>query len=252
MLEFLFRNKKTPRPIFAGLKTDMHCHLLPMVDDGSKGMEESISCLQTMERLGYRRVYLTPHFQYPRFDNREEDILRLYEDFKQQVSNAGLKIEVAGIGGEYRLDPDFLERKKGTKLLTIGDDNTMDAGYLLVELSLQHKFPGMLDIIRELQQEGYVVVLAHPERYPYLNMGGREIAALKEMGVLLQVNVLSLDGFYGEGVRKKAEYLLTHNYVEMLGSDTHNVLYAQGLVHASNNRKIEKLISNNNFLNIDL
>lgn len=252
MFEFLFRNTKRPRPIFEALGTDMHCHLLPMVDDGSKALEETLLCLQTLKDVGYKRVFLTPHFQPPRFPNREDDIVRRYEELKRQVDQAGIGIELAGIGGEYRLDPDFIERNQGVRFLSIDADSSMDKGYMLVELSLQHRFPGMIEVISELQQQGYVVVMAHPERYPYLNMSGSSMERLKEMGVLMQVNVLSLDGFYGDVVRRKGEELISRGWVEMLGTDAHNQLYAQALVRASNNHKIERIISKNNFLNIDL
>lgn len=252
MFDFLFKSKKKPKPIFKSLRTDMHCHLIPMVDDGSKSLEESISCLRTMEQVGYKKVFVTPHFQYPRFPNMEEDIKRRFEELKRCAAEAGLGIELVGVGCEYRLDPEFMERIKDRALLTVGDDGTMDRGYLLVELSLQHKFPGMMDIISQLQQQDYVVVLAHPERYPYLNVNGSEIEAIRNMGVLLQVNVLSLDGFYGDVVRRKAEAMIQRGWVELLGTDTHNVLYAEALVHASNNKRIERILANNNFLNIDL
>ena len=86
----LFKRKLEPRPIFAALGTDMHCHLVPKVDDGSKCMEESIECLKTLKAVGYDKVIITPHFQYPRFQNDEDDICRRYEELKQQASDAGV------------------------------------------------------------------------------------------------------------------------------------------------------------------
>ena len=86
MLSF-FKKKYEPRPIFAPLGTDMHCHLVPKVDDGSKCMEESIECLQTLAAVGYKKVIITPHFQYPRFPNEEEDIKRRYEEVKKQAAD---------------------------------------------------------------------------------------------------------------------------------------------------------------------
>ena len=62
MFDF-FKKKKEPRPIFQPLGTDMHCHLIPRVDDGSKCMEESIECLKTLKAVGYDKVIITPHFQ---------------------------------------------------------------------------------------------------------------------------------------------------------------------------------------------
>ena len=90
----LFKKKDVARPIFAPLGTDMHCHLIPKVDDGSKCMEESIECLETLHAVGYKKVIITPHFQHPRFPNDEEDIKRRYEELKKQAAEQGLEIEL--------------------------------------------------------------------------------------------------------------------------------------------------------------
>ena len=100
----LFKKKYTARPIFAPLGTDMHCHLVPRVDDGSKCIEESVECLQTLWEVGYRKVIITPHFQHPRFPNDEDDIKLRFEELKRQAKEQGVEIEIAGIGGEYRID----------------------------------------------------------------------------------------------------------------------------------------------------
>lgn len=251
MFEFLKR-KKSPRPIFGALGTDMHCHLIPRVDDGSKSMEESLSCLQSIVDVGYRKVFVTPHFQPPRFPNKEEDIKNLFEELKKAAAEANIPIELVGVGGEYRLDEGFIEATAQTNYLTVGEPSVFDKGYLLTELSLQNHRRGFVDEIAELQKRDYVVILAHPERYPYLNVRGHELADLKDMGVLLQVNLLSLDGFYGPLAQRRAEDLIDAGIVELLGTDCHNVLYAQALENASRNRKIEKIIEKNSFLNTEL
>ena len=251
MFDFL-RKPKGPRPIFEALSTDMHCHLVPRVDDGSKSMEETLECLKIMQSVGYRRVFITPHFQFPRFPNDEDDIRQRFEEVRQAAAEHNLEIELAGVGGEYRMDSGFRDHTMQTRFLTIGESNALDKGYLLVEFSLHQRTFGAEEMIADLQQKGYIVVLAHPERYPYLNVNGVDISRLKEMGVLLQLNVLSLDGFYGEDPMRKAYQLLDRGWAEMLGTDTHNTLYAQALVHASNNKRIEKILEKTNFMNIDI
>ena len=115
-----FRKSKEARPIFEVLGTDMHCHLIPRVDDGSKSMEETLMCLKTMHDVGYKKVYITPHFQTPRFPNREEDILQRYVAVEKAVIENGLEMEMKGVGGEYRLDMGFVERVQYRELLTFG------------------------------------------------------------------------------------------------------------------------------------
>ena len=196
----LFRRKYQPRPIFAPLGTDMHCHLIPKVDDGSKCVEESLECLNTLKAVGYKKVIITPHFQHPRFPNNEDDIVRRYNELKQKAGEAGVEIEIAGIGGEYRIDSGFAARLENPRFLQVAGK------YVLVEFSLHQQMMGSDELIFDLQMKGYEVILAHPERYPY-------------------------------------------RWVEFMGTDTHNTMYAQALSDLSRDRKVEKVLEKYTFLN---
>lgn len=238
-----FKKKKEPRPIFQPLGTDMHCHLIPRVDDGSKCMEESIECLKTLKAVGYDKVIITPHFQYPRFQNDEDDICRRYEELKQQAGDAGVQIVFAGIGGEYRIDTGFQARLEKPRFLKLGGK------YVLVEFSLHQQMPGCDEMIFDMQMKGYDIILAHPERYPYLNVFGSRMEQLKNQGVYFQINALSLGGFYGEEAKRRAYYMLEQGWVEFMGTDTHNTVYAQALINLTHDRKVEKTLEKYDFLN---
>lgn len=239
----LFRKKHIPRPIFEALGTDMHCHLIPQVDDGSKCFEESVECLKTLKAVGYKKVIITPHFQYPRFNNNEDDIRCRYEDLKRRVLDAGVEIEMAGVAGEYRIDSGFNERLENPRFLQVAGK------YVLVEFSLHQQMMGCDEMIFNLQMKGYEVILAHPERYPYLNILGSRMEQLKNQGVLFQINALSLGGFYGEEPKRRAYQMIERGWVEFMGTDTHNTLYAQALADLSNDRKVEKILNKYEFLN---
>lgn len=244
MFDFLFRKKKyEPIPIFEVLGTDMHCHLVPKVDDGSKCIEESVECMKALASVGYKKIILTPHFQTPRFENDEDDIVRRYEEMKRQASDMGVEIDICGIGGEYRIDSGFAKRLENPRFLQIGGK------YALVEFSLHQQMMGCDEMIFDMQMKGYEVILAHPERYPYLNVGGSRMEQLKNQGVFFQVNVLSLGGFYGEEAKRRAFEMVEGGLVEFLGTDTHNSMYAQALIDLTHNRKVEKLLMNHEFLN---
>lgn len=251
---FDFLKKKKAAPIFESLVADMHCHLIPCVDDGSKSIDETLSCLATMQEVGYKKVYITPHFQYPRFPNTEEDIQRRYAEVCKAAKEKGLTIEPAGIGGEYRIDTGFADRLKDPRFLEIRPHfyKPGEKGYVLVELSLHQQMMGVEELIYDLQMKDYCVILAHPERYPYLSVHEERMEKLKSQGVLFQTNILSLDGFYGESAMHKGYEMLDRGWVEMLGTDMHNGLYAQALIHATHNSKIEKVLSHNEFMNVDL
>ncbi len=221
----------------------MHCHLIPQVDDGSKCMEESLECLKTLKAVGYSKVIITPHFQHPRFPNDEDDITRRYNEVKSQAVAAGIDIDLTGIAGEYRIDNGFAQRLEHPRFLQIGGK------YVLVEFSLHQQMPGCDQFIFELQTKGYDVILAHPERYPYLTVGSSRMEQLKNQGVLFQSNILSLGGFYGEEPRRRAYAMIESGLVELLGTDTHNTLYAKALSDVSCDRKVEKLLEKHTFLN---
>ena len=221
----------------------MHCHLVPKVDDGSKCLEESIDCLRTLKAVGYSKVIITPHFQYPRFPNDEDEIRRLYEELKVEAEREGVGIEMIGVGGEYRIDTGFAKRLENPRFLLVGGK------YVLVEFSLHQQMMGCDEMIFDMQMKGYEVILAHPERYPYLNVQGTRMEQLKNQGVYFQINALSLGGFYGEEAKHKAYEMLDAGWVEFMGTDTHNTMYAQALTELSNDRKVMKVLEKHEFLN---
>lgn len=242
MFDFLFQRKLKSRPIFAPLGTDMHCHLIPKVDDGSKCDEESVECLTTLKAVGYDKVIITPHFS-SRFFNDEEDIKRRYAALKMVAEQAGVEIELKSLAGEYRIDERFKERQAQPHFLKINNK------YLLVEFSLHQNLQGVDETIFDLQMEGYEIILAHPERYPYLNVLGARMEQLKNQGVYFQTNVLSLGGFYGEEPKKRAYEMLERGWVEFIGTDTHNSMYARALIDISHDRKVARTIEKYDFLN---
>ena len=253
-----FKRKQNTLPTFAPLVTDMHCHLLPLVDDGSKSLEESLEVMEAMKAVGYQQIKLTPHFSYPRFPNVEEQIMERYAHFCDEVeANKGDRDmpRMTGCTGEYNLDDGFQGHIDHGNLLTyrfVDPKRGAEKGLLLVETSLHHKRMGIDEIIFNRLMDGYDVILAHPERYPYYDSHSSELEQLKEQGVYFQCNVLSLDGFYGEVAQRKAFEFIENGWVEFLGTDMHNVEYSLALRHASTNKKIIKLMETTDFENKNL
>lgn len=239
-------NKKKPLPTFAPLVTDMHCHLVPGVDDGSRSIEDSIAYLHQLYSLGFRRLYITPHFNYPRYNNDEADIQQRYTALYEEAKKCGVQIEMLGVAGEYRIDDRFNERLDDMRFLTIDDK------YVLVELSLHQQRMGVAEAIFSLQENGREVILAHPERYPYLGISSPLLEQLKNQDVYFQVNILSLSGFYGEMVRRTGYNLIERGWVDFLGTDTHNQMYVDALIRASHDRRLQKLMDKCEFLNCKL
>lgn len=246
MFEFFKRKKnRVVEPIFESLSVDMHSHLVPHVDDGSRSIEETLECMRVMQQVGYKQMYITPHFQYPRFPNKEDDITNRYNRLCDDLKENGVTMQMMGIGGEYRIDDSFADRVANPQFLQIGQKNK----YLLVELSLHQIRMGIEETIFDLMMKGYDVILAHPERYPYYSSTSRKLQNLKEQGVYFQCNVLSLSGFYGEAAQSKAYAFIENDWVEFLGTDMHNTMYADALLECAANKKVQKLMQTHTFLN---
>lgn len=209
----LFSKKKSllETGVFEGF-TDWHSHILPGVDDGIQTMEESIAILEEYERLGFKKVWLTPHIMedYP---NATDDLKKRFEELKNQWKG---NVELA-LAAENMLDNLFEERLQNDDFLPIGDEQD----HLLVETSYYTPPYAMDEMISKARALGYYIILAHPERYRY--MEEKDYNKLKEEGVKFQVNILSLVGAYGDSAKKKAEWLVSKNMIDFYGTDIHRL-----------------------------
>ena len=197
--------------IFRGF-IDWHSHILPGVDDGIKTMDEAIEVLEEYQRLGFKKVWLTPHIMedYP---NETENLKNRYLDLKENWKG---NVEIA-LASENMLDSLFEERLEKNDFLPIGDASD----HLLVETSYYNPPYAMNEMIEGARKKGYNIILAHPERYRY--MEEKDYIKLKENGILFQLNILSLTGAYGEEAKKKAEKLLNLKMIDFYGSDVHRL-----------------------------
>lgn len=214
--------------ILSGL-TDWHSHVLPGVDDGIKTLSESLEVLHHFDRLGVDTLWLTPHIMedYP---NTTEALRRRFEELTQ-AWNGSLRLRLAS---ENMLDPLFEERLDAGDLLPIGDNGD----HLLVETSYFSPPMGFDSMIESIKSKGYFPLLAHPERYTY--MDEKDYTALKEKDVKMQLNYVSLIGGYGETARKKSIWLLKNGYIDVIGSDVHRLKSNQTLI-AQNAAKKEHI-----------
>ena len=220
MLKWFSNNKKkTFEPLdFSVLKTDIHSHFIPGIDDGAPDMETTISLIKEMQGLGFKKVITTPHVMSDFYKNSSDIILKGLTDIRSElkVQNINMKFEAAA---EYYIDYDFEQKIGKEKFLTFGDN------YILVELSFMEAPKNLFDIIFKLQLEGYKVVLAHPERYAFFTMDDYEELVNRE--VLLQINWLSIIGYYSPQIEQKTKDLISADMVSFIGSDCHNMNHAE-------------------------
>lgn len=203
------KQKKGIFEVFAGM-TDCHSHILPGVDDGVKTEEDAFEILEYLEKAGVKRVTFTPHIMQD-YPNRADALRDKFRTFKNSYTGS---IELS-LGGEYMLDEAFEELLDTQELLTISDN------YLLVETSYMYCPLNFDELLEKVRSKGYYVVLAHPERYVY--MDADYYKRLKARKIRFQLNLLSLTGVYGERVRVKAEELLMQGAYDCVGSDIHNL-----------------------------
>jgi protein-tyrosine phosphatase len=211
----------------AALGTDMHSHLLPGLDDGAETLAHSIDLLRELRALGFTKLVMTPHIMGDFYKNTPEGIRTALATLRQAAAAAGLDDVVLECAAEYYLD-EWLGRKlaDGTELLTFGGEKR----YLLIETSYLNEPLNLNGTIFELQAAGYQPVLAHPERYVYLYQRFAEIEKLRqEQGVLLQLNLNSLAGYYSPAARHVAEKLIDGGLVDFVGTDTHHLRHTAAL-----------------------
>lgn len=206
--------------------TDWHSHILPGVDDGIRTMDESLSTLEAFEAQGVRKVWLTPHVM----EDSPNTTARLRERFADLKEAYKGNIELA-LASENMLDSLFEERLRDKDFLPIGSEGE----HLLIETSYVNPPYGMESMIDGIFTAGYVPVLAHPERYRYMDES--DYRTWKERGVLFQCNYVSLIGGYGETARKKLEWMLKEGMINLTGSDVHRKFVFDHVIEKSPKRK---------------
>lgn len=195
--------------------TDIHSHILPEVDDGIKNYEEAVRSLRWLKSNGVRRMYLTPHIMSDFHQNTTAYLTERFDSFLKCLEKDGINdIPELKLGAEYMLEAAFNKHKE-EGLLTYADH------HVLVETSYMMPPIGFLSLLEDLMDTGYLPILAHPERYIY--MDNEDYDALKHIGAKFQLNYLSMTGAYGRLAKEKAADLLKKDYYDYVGSDFHHL-----------------------------
>ena len=187
---------------------DQHSHILYGLDDGVKTQEDSLSILRFLEEQGVSEVWFTPHVMED-VPNTTEGIRARFEQLKS-IYRGGLRFHLAA---EYMIDTLFEERLAARDLLTHGNDT------VLVETSSVAPPINLWEVLETMRKAGYRPLIAHPERYRYMDKA--DYKRLHDMGCVLQMNLPSIVGFYGESARERALDLLDKGWYAMVGSDCH-------------------------------
>ncbi|WP_316768660.1 tyrosine-protein phosphatase [Pedobacter frigiditerrae] len=231
-----FKKKKEPEFDFSVIGTDMHSHILPGIDDGAKNIDDSILLAKRFKALGFRKLIATPHIMADYFRNTPSTINRALDVLREGLLQNNIDLEVHA-AAEYYLDETFESKIEKKEVLTFGEN------YLLFELSYINAPHNLFEIIAKIQDAGYQPVLAHPERYPYYYNSIESHQQIRETGCLLQLNTISLTGYYGKHSKSTAEELLDNYCVNFLGTDMHHLRHADALKESLNSERLQNLLA---------
>ncbi len=225
---------------FDCLKTDMHSHLIPNIDDGASSLEDSIKMISALRKLGYQKIITTPHVMSDFYKNTPEIINAGLALVRAELQKNKIDVQLEA-AAEYYLDYEFeLKIKEGNLL-------TFSGKYILVETSFIEAPPNFKELIFKLQIEGYKVILAHPERYPFMSM--QDYEELADRSVFLQLNLLSLLGNYGLEVKDKAQQLIDNNLISFVGTDCHHMGHVDLYEKCQTTKAWHQLVESGKLLN---
>jgi tyrosine-protein phosphatase YwqE len=234
---FSFFNKKKPvQNALSFIKNDIHNHLLPGIDDGSPDTETSLQLLEGLTELGFENLICTPHILAELYPNTPETISKAYS-YLEPVAVEKFPSLNLGFAAEYMVDFDFEKTIAPNKLLSFGKEN-----YILIEMSYIVESPNLKIVIFNLLTNGYTPILAHPERYAFYHHRFNIYQELYDAGCSLQVNLLSLIGYYGKGIKQAAEKLIEKDLVNWVGTDMHHFNHLEALRQLATDKNALKTI----------
>jgi protein-tyrosine phosphatase len=218
----IFSKKQFLKDLLEGF-VDIHCHILPGIDDGAKNVQDSINLIKGLTELGVKEFIATPHIMQDFYPNNDETIGDSFQILLEAISSQNISNITINPSAEYMMDSHFEE------LIEKNNIFPLKTKYLLVEMSYFQPPMNLKEIIIKIKNKGYLPVLAHPERYPFYHNDKDYYKSLKQLGCFFQLNLLSLSDHYGKNIEKTAHYLINEGLIDFAGTDTHNSNHVQKL-----------------------
>lgn len=206
------------------LLVDVHNHLLPRVDDGSDSVSQSLDLLAVLTNQGIQQFIATPHIWDGIYHNNKESIQRAWEELHQHADLPRNQLRYAA---EYMVSEQLLEDLDNPLVPLL----CLAGGYLLIEMPLTNESPLIKDVVQKLIGRGITPILAHPERYIYYQHSPSMLKTFKDMGCLIQVNLLSCYGYYGPRERNVVKYLAQKSMVDLVATNVHDLRHVKAIEH---------------------
>ena len=237
--------KKKQEPLQLCFNTDIHCHILPGIDDGSPDVDTSIELIQRMLSWGINRIIATPHVTQASFENTPETMSNALKSLNEALKNKNIEIDIIH-SAEYRIDELFITQLNNGTIVPFPNN------YLLVENSFIQEPWNLDQLLFDLKVKGYRPILAHPERYMYYYSKKDRYKTIHSTGTKFQINILSIAGYYGKEEKRIAMELIEKGFVDFIGTDLHNHRHADAIesfLSSKDYRKIkDKLVLQNNHI----
>lgn len=211
---------------------DFHSHILPNIDDGSRGMEETLNLIQEAKEVGFTQIISTSHYMEDYCEANESERKEVLNYVQKQVNDIELFL-----GSEIYISNEMVSLLQEKEASTINHSR-----YVLFELPMNMKPFNGKEIVYRLIENGYIPIIAHPERYHYVQKDMEYVKELSEMGALFQSNYGSIVGWYGKDAEKTMKKLLKEDVIHFLGSDVHRVNHTYTIIPKAL-KKLRKIIS---------
>ncbi|MBS1746332.1 MAG: histidinol phosphatase [Bacteroidetes bacterium] len=243
---FSFFSSKKITPDLSFISVDMHSHLLPGLDDGLQELVQTMDFMRKLQQMGYRKFICTPHILSDMYPNTPETILPKLQLVRDALLENNIDVQVDA-AAEYMVDIDFENLiNENKRLLTFGKN------FILIEMSYAAPSNNIESVIFNLKLKGLQPILAHPERYNYYLGNIKQFQRFIDLGCYLQVNLLSLLGYYGEPAKHTAISLLKKGMITFAGTDMHHENHLNALKSLASKKSFYKLFENIQIRNKEL
>lgn len=214
-----------------GLMIDLHCHILPGIDDGAENLEESITMCRIAYKDGIRTIVATPHTMDGIFLNERELILEEVDKLQRILISKKIDIRIIP-GADVHINYNLLELIRDGKAMTINDHGK----YILLEFPHQYVPPKIPEFVFKLKLNNITPIFTHPERNTAIQKDLNIIFHLVEQGALTQITSDSLIGEFGPKAYKCAIKMLKHNLAHVIASDAHSSKFRSPILSHSVNK----------------
>jgi protein-tyrosine phosphatase len=210
---------------------DIHCHILPGLDDGPEGLQESLAMVRMAADDGISHIFCTPHVHPGVYETNADSIKRARDELRVTVSN-GIKLF---FGGDVRITPDLPERLANREVPTLGG-----SPYLLIEFPPQIMPHYISGLIFNLTQKGLIPIVTHPERCIYLAKDFTALKVLRAQGCMVQLTAMSLTKDVSEQIRKITFAMIAKGLVDFIASDAHGTGHRSPILSKAYNEVLRR------------